>query len=175
MRVANLAQDLGIVMREVRTLRLEVESLRSENATLRKQVASIGGVRAQLTVINDNLLSQVSALKKEIAAGGAQVRKEVLTEVAKQIRALGEQTDDTLKSILNAINMQPSAGSVEEPVTFDKDYPEQGIVYQVQSGDTLIDIAKKLNSRVTWIQNANMIADRNKLQAGQSLFIPQAE
>lgn len=173
--LANLAQDVGLLTREVRALRLEVESMRSESKTLKNRLAGVDSLRAQLTVINDNVLTQVAALEKAIAAGDAATRKDVLSEVAKQIKAFGAQTDKTLQAISEAVNQQPSVSSAERPNTFDKNYPKDGIVYEVQPGDTLSRIAQKLESRVSWIQNANLIADPTKLQAGQSLFVPQGD
>lgn len=175
MRLANLAQDVGLLTREVRALRLEVESLRSENATLRNRISGVDSLKVQLSVINENVLTQVANLEKSIAAGDAATKKSVLNEVAKQIKSLGAQTDRTLQAISDAVNQQPTVPVNNTPVTFDSNYPEAGFVYEVQSGDTLSGIAKKLGSRVTWIQNANKIADPTKLQAGQTLFIPQAE
>ena len=175
-RMADLVQDVGLLTREVRALRLEVESLRSENATLRNRVASMDSVKAQLTVVNENLLTQVAGLEKKIAAGDAQTRNEVLTEVAEQIKALGEQTDRTLKSISDAINVQPTTVVSGPSIEFDDDYPQEaGVPYEVQSGDTLSGIAKKFDSRVSWIQKANKIADPKTVQVGRVLFIPQAE
>ena len=53
-RLANLAQDVGLLTREVRALRLEVETLRTENQNMRTRMSSVEGLRAQLTVINEN-------------------------------------------------------------------------------------------------------------------------
>ena len=175
MRIANLAQDVGLLSRSVAALRLEVESLRDENQTLRKRLVGVDSLKVQLSVINENVLTQAAALEKSIAAGAADTKKPVLNEVAKQIKSLGVQTDRTLKAISDAVNAEPSVPIANTPVTFDSNYPEAGFVYEVQSGDTLSGIARKLDSRVTWIQNANEIADPTKLQAGQTLFIPQAD
>ena len=54
-----------------------------------------------------------------------------------------------------------------------KDYPKSGITYTVQSGDSISKIARKNNSRIKWIQDANKISDPSKLQVGDEIFIPQ--
>jgi LysM repeat protein len=60
-----------------------------------------------------------------------------------------------------------------QPVYFSEDYPKTGKPYVVRSGDTLSGIARKHNSTVKYIQNANKIANPAKdLRVGETIFIP---
>ena len=174
--LADLRQDMRLFERTVNALRLEVDQLRTENQSLRNRLAGAESLKAQVTVVNENLLTEVSKLERSIAAGDAETRKLILTEVKKQIKALGDQTSRTLDSISNALNSQPSVATPQGQIGFDNNYPEElGVVHEVQPGDTLSGIASKHKSRVIWIQKANTIADPTKIQVGQTLFIPQAE
>ena len=47
------------------------------------------------------------------------------------------------------------------------------VIYFVKPGDTLWKIAKKFKSRVDDIASVNEIADKNKINVGQQLYIPK--
>jgi len=49
------------------------------------------------------------------------------------------------------------------------------IIYEVQSGDTLLGIAIKFDVSAEAIQTANGIVDPRRIQIGQALFIPEPE
>lgn len=49
------------------------------------------------------------------------------------------------------------------------------VIYTVQAGDTLIDIAKQYGISVEALQEANAILDPQRLQIGQELVIPREE
>ena len=57
--------------------------------------------------------------------------------------------------------------------SFSTDYPQKGFVHKVEKGETVSSIAKKYESKVTWIINANQIADPTKVFVGKELFVPQ--
>ena len=61
---------------------------------------------------------------------------------------------------------------VKEP-SFSNDYPKNGFVHKVEKGETVSSIAKKYNSKVSWIINANEIGDPTKVFVGRELFVPQ--
>ena len=62
---------------------------------------------------------------------------------------------------------QPQAAS------FSSDYPKNGFVHVVEKGETVSSIAQKYKSKVSWIINANQIADPTKVFVGRELFVPQ--
>ncbi len=61
---------------------------------------------------------------------------------------------------------ETSEPSVVEPPT------SQGEVYTVKSGDTLFTIAQQFGTTVRALQEANNLADPNRLSVGQQLVIP---
>lgn len=170
-RVADLEQDVMTLRAQIGELRSMVEVLQRENAALRQavQTQAAGNQQAFAT------LAQVDAglrnLREELLAADAQLKREVSVEVSRQIERLAGQTEDALNAIVASGNTRPRPP--EKQFTFSDDFPKTGVAYTVQPGDTLSGIAKKMNSDVRDIQNANKIADPTRLMAGQVLFIPQ--
>jgi LysM repeat protein len=60
-----------------------------------------------------------------------------------------------------------------QQTTFSSDYPQKGFVHKVEKGETVSSIAKKYESKVKWIIDANQIADPTKVFVGKELFVPQ--
>jgi predicted chitinase/LysM repeat protein len=65
----------------------------------------------------------------------------------------------------------PGAGGGAAPVT-QKPTPSKGSTYTVRSGDTLSGIASRHGTTTKALQQANNIADPNKIYVGQKLTIP---
>jgi LysM repeat protein len=82
---------------------------------------------------------------------------------------LANETQAAINALAKGAVLRPA---VSTPA-FADDYPKEGATYTVQRGDTLSSIAHKTNARIQDIVNANKIADPTRLQAGQTLFIPQ--
>ena len=167
--VANLSQDVGLLAQQVKTLRLEIEDLRRENTRLRAQVSSASSnneVQAQLS----RLSTAIDSLRREYRQADDVQRKQIIAEVTRQMNALGRETQSAINSVANAVDSTPS---IAQPVYFSEDYPKTGKPYVVRSGDTLSGIARKHNSTVKYIQNANKIANPAKdLRVGETIFIP---
>lgn len=156
--VAQLRQQMGQVM-------LQVEALQRENAELRRRLETASAGLATVVQLQD----QITALRAEYREADARNRREVVAELGRQIESLASQTDTALKALARSIEATPTPVAV----TFSDDFPETGVVYTVQRGDTLSTIARRHNSTVRDIQNANRIADPSRLTVGQTLFIPQ--
>ena len=165
--VADMQQDLALLKREVGSLRLEVEQLSRQNQELSQQIR-----KAQASsTSNDMVRAQVSSVRSEVSSQNNALKREIVALVKKDIENLASQTDAAIQKLAKAIGSRPQA---EMPKTFGNDYPQTGIEYTVQSGDTLGKIARKNNSKVKWIQDANKIADPNRgLRVGEQIFIPQ--
>lgn len=167
--VANMAQDMGLLSQQVKTMRLEMEELRRENARLRTQVAAASSNRntqAQIT----NLSSAIETLRQEYRAADEAQKQQIISEVSRQINALAKETQVAINTVATAVGSEPK---VETPVHFSSDYPKTGITYTVRSGDTLSAIARKHGSTIKHIQNANKIVNPSRdLKVGETIFIP---
>lgn len=157
--LAGLREDIRILDERTRALTVEIEQLKRENRTLREQVGA--GQYVSLAQFN----SALAELDKAVRAGD----KEVAVQMTQQLERLAKQTQAAIDSVARSAGTRASTPSFQ----FAEDYPKQGTTYVVQAGDTLDSIARRFNSSVRDIQNANKIADPRSLQAGQSLFIPQ--
>ena len=168
--IANLKQDLELINREVTGLRSEVELLRRENAQLR--VA----------------LEQVSRSPKSNQEPGLvlelQNRMQVLELSLKQSERARERMQDGVNQKFQQMIEQMNLGfeqvtsqnkqkSVPKPPSYSTDYPKNGFVHKVEKGETVSSIAQKYQSKVSWIIDANQIADPTKVFVGRELFVPQ--
>lgn len=169
-QVANLKQDLELVSRELAGLRSEVELLRRENAQLRVFVESVsqksnsskGMSSAQVVQLN----GRISSLEK-IVQDNSKSQIQIQSNVNKQIQELIKQMNRGFEEVSKA----PTTPL--PPQSFSTDYPQKGFVHKVEKGETVSSIAKKYESKVSWIINANQIADPTKVFVGKELFVPQ--
>ncbi|MGK0176617.1 MAG: LysM repeat protein [Lentimonas sp.] len=170
--VANMGQDINLLIQEVKTLHLEVEAVRRENAQLRARVAALSsndGVQSQIAVLAD----AIDGLRAEYRQADEAQKAKIIAEVSQQVKSLGMETQAALNSVAKAVSSTPS---VEIPVHFSDEYPKTGKPYVVRKGDTLSGIARDHKSTVKHIQNANKIANPAKdLRVGATIFIPIPE
>ncbi|HAF59193.1 MAG TPA: hypothetical protein DCL00_06355 [Opitutae bacterium] len=167
--LANLKQDIELINREVRGLRSEVELLRRENAQLRVAMdrTNRANKQSQETGLVLELQNRLQALElafkqSERARGSNQ------EELNKKFQQIVEQMNRGFEQVTSARATAP----VKEP-SFSNDYPKNGFVHKVEKGETVSSIAKKYNSKVSWIINANEIGDPTKVFVGRELFVPQ--
>ena len=169
-QVANLKQDLELVAREVAGLRTEVELLRRENAQLKVNIGELSKRKS-----NDrssefqNLIIQMDAKIKAIDSK--------IAGNEKGVSALQKNFDEKIRELIKQMNLNfdkvtKSNVAATNP-TFSADYPQNGFVHKVEKGETVSSIAKKYKSKITWIINANQIADPTKVFVGKELFVPQ--
>ena len=169
-QVANLKQDLELISREVAGLRSEVELLRRENAQLRVVVQSFskktnsdqGISSAQMVQVNGRL----SYIEKKVQEN-ARSQVKMQTNVNQQMQELIKQMNDGFEKISQGPTTPTPA------MSFSTDYPQKGFVHKVEKGETVSSIAKKYESRVKWIIDANQITDPTKVSVGKELFVPQ--
>lgn len=166
--LANLKQDLELINREVASLRSEVEMLRRENAQLRVAIdqndrsAKQGQQTGLILEMQNRLQSLDLALKQSERERGA-----TQEEINKKFQQIIEQMNRGFDQVT-----QSSTSSTQTP-TFSNDYPKNGFVHKVEKGETVSSIAQKYKSKVSWIINANQIADPTKVFVGRELFVPQ--
>ncbi|MBN2069535.1 MAG: LysM peptidoglycan-binding domain-containing protein [Opitutales bacterium] len=164
-RLANLEQDLQRTNAIVGRLQIQIEELQRENAQLRA-----GNNVAYVTVNEMN--SALQSLRQEVASANAQLKNEVAIEVGQQLASLAEKTQKAMQALAKTVEAQPQ---IVSEIRFSDDFPKSGISYTIQPGDTLSSIAKRNNSTVKDIQNANKILDPAKIQVGSVIFVPQSQ
>jgi len=166
-QLANLKSDIDRIDQVVRSLRLEVESLRRETREMqdwvKQSLASSGD-----SVNSVELNAILKEFERKIQASNQASRQTLINEVSKEIEALTAQTQKAIDALAKSVEGQPALPKV---VVFSDDYPQTGTSYTVKSGDTLAGIARALGSKVDWIRNANRLSS-DKIYPGQELFIP---
>ncbi len=174
-QVADLTQDVSALRGLLGTLRIEVESLQRENAQLRAELKRASASSAAEADILRQVDARIASVKAELLKQDAASRKEIIASVKKQIDSLASQVQESLRKIAGASAGTRSDAAPPAP-SFSEDYPKNGIMYLVQSGDTLSGIAASQGSRVSWIRNANKIVDASRdLRAGETIFVPQED
>ena len=173
--LADLSQDIALLDRELRSLKLEVQLLGEQ------QASSAGGLNVQtLSVKLTGLASEVRALRGALSEQETAIKAAVLREVSKamedyfaEIKAL--LTDSaSLQSPANQLSRPDRVSGLASGVKteFSENFPKSGISYEVQSGDTLSQIALKFGSKVAYIQDANQIVNPARdLRVGDVIFI----
>jgi LysM repeat protein len=154
--LASLREDVRGLLQRVGELQGRVEQLERDNSTLRQRV-----VATEDSVVSD--------MNRSIQSAVSASESRVLRQVAQQMETLARQTNAAIESV-----SRNAASRAQVQTSFTKDYPSNGIPYTVQGGDTLSTIARRFNIPVDDIVNANEIPDRDRLQVGQTLFLPGA-
>lgn len=160
--LANLREDVRMLLQRVGQLSLRVEQLEAENARLAN--AASGAERSFATIAQLN--AAIADLNRDLRAANAATKSEVLSVVAGQMESLARQTN----AALDAATRNRTA-AVSTP-SFSDNFPKEGISYTVVSGDTIARIAQKTGARAQDIINANKISDPARIQVGQVLFVP---
>jgi LysM repeat protein len=162
--LANLREDVRLLVQRVGELSIRVEQLENENARLARNASGAEQNHATLTQLN----TAIADLSRDIKASAAATKSEVLATVSTQIEALARQTNAALDSVSRP---RPAPAPVA-PVAFSDDFPKEGVSYTVAAGDTVSRIAQKTGAKVADIVNANKLADPTRIRVGQVLFIP---
>ena len=169
-QVANLKQDLELISRELAGLRSEVELLRRENAQLRVVVDSVSQKSKSEQGVSSSQMVQIdgriSSLEKRVQSNAVSQGK-IQTSFNQQIQELIKQMNNGFEKI------SKSSASPVPAQTFSTDYPQKGFVHKVEKGETVSSIAKKYESKIKWIIDANQIVDPTKVYVGKELFVPQ--
>lgn len=160
---ANMREDVRGLIQRVGELTLRVEQLERENEALRRGADSAASSFATVEQLSDAMAD----LSRVAKAAATQSKNEVMKDVSKQMSKLARQTNAAIDSLAKGMAQRPAVQT-----QFSDDYAKEGTSYTVQKGDTLSSIAKRTDSRVKDIINANTIPDPTRIQVGQTLFIP---
>ena len=163
--VADLSQDIALMDRQIRSLSLEIEILKDSQAENSNR-SSFHALEMKLNQMSNDL----NTLKIAVSAQEKRIKQAVLNEVAEQMNAYVSN----INSQYGYADDSDNKHAVKE--VFSDNYPKSGVSYEVQSGDTLSQIAVQYDSRVEYIQNANQINDPARdLRVGDIIFIPLTE
>jgi LysM repeat protein len=170
--LANIKQDLELVNREVAGLRSEVEMLRRENVQLKMAIDQADrsrkqdkGTESTLVLEMQNRLQVLELTLKQ----SERARNSMQDELNKKFQQIIEQMNRGFEQV----SASASASKESNAPSFSSDYPKNGFVHKVEKGETVSSIAQKYKSKVSWIINANQIADPTKVFVGRELFVPQ--
>lgn len=170
--LANIKQDLELVNREVAGLRSEVEMLRRENVQLKMAIDQADrsrkqdkGTESTLVLEMQNRLQVLELTLKQ----SERARNSMQDELNKKFQQIIEQMNRGFEQV----SASASASKESNAPSFSNDYPKNGFVHKVEKGETVSSIAQKYKSKVSWIINANQIADPTKVFVGRELFVPQ--
>ncbi len=163
--VADLSQDIALMDRQIRGLKLDIEILKDNQLeTLNK--SSVRSLELKLNQMSNDL----NALKDTVSAQEKRIKQALLDEVAKQMNTYVSQINTQIGFTENRAN------NTDVKKVFSDTYPKSGVSYEVQSGDTLSQIAVQFGSKVQYIQDANQINDPARdLRVGDIIFIPLTE
>ena len=136
----------------------DVVALRAEIATLRSRVVALEG--------------QLAKVPQAITAAVSSEHQSIVSEVNKAIAASDARTEKQIQqAVRQAAQSRPSGGSSSGRSSGSApagDYYE----YEVQSGQTLSEIARAFGCTVKEIMQASGISDASKIRVGQKLYIP---
>ena len=89
-----------------------------------------------------------------------------------------EEINKKFQQIIEQMNrgfdqVTKSSNSLRKHPLSPKITPKMGLCTKLKRGETVSSIAQKYKSKVSWIINANQIADPTKVFVGRELFVPQ--
>ncbi len=178
--------QLAGVQQDLAELRTEVEKLKLENADLRdalsKQKANQGQSATSADAIAKSRAEILAELDRRLKQQTAEVNA-ALTELTRQVNAaLGKSSAPTTTPTPKASSAPTTKGpapKADAPTAADDGFPAEmprtGITYRVKLGDTVSGIARRNNSKSSWIIIANKMTAASALRADVDIFVPQAE
>lgn len=153
-----------LLQSDLASLEREMEGLRSRLTALEESVAEGQANQARAAErLEGDFSGQLRVLEQRIA----QLEKLLAEEVKQRARDREEIVNSLSRSMEKAIRKYCGAGRVTS-----RTLSGEGYEHVVQAGETLSEIAKAYGVTVRAIVEANDIADPDRLQVGQKLFIP---
>ncbi|MEO0796076.1 MAG: LysM peptidoglycan-binding domain-containing protein [Verrucomicrobiota bacterium] len=168
-QVARLTQDVQLMNEQLGKMRLQVESLQRTQNQLLDSFDRIMKRQNDLVANYQTLVADTESKINELPEREAAMKREIITEVSKQINALAAETQKAIDTLAKANSAKPQ---VQVKTNFSDDYPETGIVHVVKRGETISGIARQHGSTIQDIMNANRIANATGLKAGETIFVP---
>ena len=162
-QIADLSQKFTELEQKYNLLKLEVENLTAENNRLKQEVA------LSKSASNEEEIDKIVTAKLE---NYRKATEQYVREQHEKLLSLLSNRLENVSQANTATIATPTTVTTSATMDFSNDFPKNGEIYIVKSGDTLSRIAAKYGSTVKYIQNANKISDPNSVQIGQKLFVP---
>lgn len=162
-QIAELSQRFIELEQKYNLIKLEVGNLTAENNRLKQEVAILKA--------NDSGKNVENVVNAKLNTHKKDTELYVKEQYEKMLKALSNQIPNISTA---SIKSAPTSHTItaSNSFNFSNDFPRNGNIYIVQTGDTLSRIASRFGSTIKHIQNANKIANANSVQVGQKLFIP---
>jgi len=168
-QIAELSQRFNDLENNYNLLKLQVANLSAENNRLKQEIEILKQSEDPAKVeeiLNAKIEAHRKSTENYVKNQFERIMDLLPTEKPASIKP------ETTPPTTTATSTAPSTTADRAQFTFSNDFPKDGEIYVVRSGDTLSKIATQFGSTVRYIQNANKIEDPNSLQIGQKLFIP---
>lgn len=171
-QIAELSQRFTELERNYNLLKLEVSNLTAENNRLKQEIAILkqsGGDENVEEVLNAKIEAHRRSTENYVKNQFERIMA-LLPGEGEQTQP--QQTQQVTQSPAAATTTTANTSTQQTHFKFSSDFPKDGEIYVVKSGDTLSKIARQFGSTVKYIQDANKIDDPNTVKVGQKLFIP---
>lgn len=169
--LVDVYQEVEQLRAQVGRMQLEREAQQREIESLRRALEAQAQQQQSLITSYNQFVAQTNAMIGNLPERERVLKKEIFAEMTRQMEDLVAQVQEGFDQLTKTRNY---TSQQTQPTTFDQDYPQTGVAYVVQPGDSLSKIARMHNSTVRDIQNANQIRDPSRdLRAGDTIFVPQ--
>ena len=146
--------------------------LRRENAQLRVQLNQIQRTHNQDQGKGNNDLIELQTKVRALELSFNQSERSRIS-TQEELNIKFQQIIEQMNRGFEQVTSVKSSTAKSAGPTFSTDYPKNGFVHKVGKGETVSSIAQKYKSKVSWIIDANQIADPTKVFVGRELFVPQ--
>ena len=168
-QIAELSQRFTELEQNYNLLKLEISNLTAENNRLKQEIAILkesGGDSKVEEVLNAKIEAHRKSTENYV--------KNQFERIMALLPGENEQPQQQVQQQQQPQQVQQAqtTSTQQTHFQFTSDFPKDGEIYVVKSGDTLSKIARQFGSTVAYIQSANKIDDPNSVKVGQKLFIP---
>lgn len=167
-QIAELSQRFNELEQNYNLLQLQISNLTAENNRLKQELAALKA--SSSSEVEEVLNAKIEAHRKS-TENYVKTQFERIMSILPGERSSPATTSEGTTPPAPAQMTQPTT-TQRAQMTFSNDFPKNGEIYVVKSGDTLSKIAAQFGSTVRHIQNANKIEDPNTVRVGQKLFVP---
>lgn len=122
---------------------------------------------------NDDFPAIPTAISGPIVVPTAVVDQPTVQATATMSNTVHREDHETAAPPVTATSAPITSSNSSPPTAAPCTVPDDWPIYTVVAGDTLFEIAQATNTTVNQLVDANCLADRNTLEIGQKLAVPQ--